>query len=211
VKEYNPRMGEERRSTQDFEEADTDEDYIDEEAEMAADEDRDEAEAEHSDNEADKETQKEIYIRPTIEYVAAPEGATAPTPEAIHLAFDSEGNFGQTNPFSPYAFDESRLTPPYRMLHDVELPPEADVSGWAENVRWAFEQHAYYRGVRHGEGWNESPEHMELIGQIRQTQLWASDELIAHVSRLQEEDEEVELACAGRDSGNSTGADYRLP
>jgi hypothetical protein len=188
-----PKNGRRTKKYSRLEEADTDENYIDEEAEMAADEDRDEEEAEYSDNEADKETQKEIYIRPTIEYVAAPEGATAPTPEAIHLAFDSEGNFGQTNPFSPYAFDESRLTPPYRMLHDVELPHETDVSGWAENLRWAFEQRAYYRDVRHVEGWNESPEHMELIGQIRQTRLWASDELIAHVSRLQEEDEEVEL------------------
>jgi hypothetical protein len=187
-----PKKGGRTKKRSRHEEADPDENYIYKEAEMTVDEDRDEAEAEHSDNKADKKTQ-EIYIRPPIEYVAAPEGAMAPTPEAINLAFDSEGNIGQTNPFSPYAFDESRLTPPYRMLHDTELPHEADVIGWAENLRWAFEQRAYYRGVRHVEGWNESPEHMELIGQVRQTRVWASDELVAHVSRLQEEDEEVEL------------------
>jgi hypothetical protein len=174
-----------------LEEADMEE-YMDEETEMAINGHKNKAEAEHNDNGTDKKVLKEVYIRPSIEYVASPEVATAPTSSEVALAFKGEGIAGDTNPFSPSVFDESRLAPPYRMLHDIEQPEDADVGGFAENLRWAVEQRAYYCGTRRVQGWNESSAHMKVIGQVRQTRVWASDELVAHASRLQEQEVEAE-------------------
>ncbi|KAF2014112.1 hypothetical protein BU24DRAFT_347885 [Aaosphaeria arxii CBS 175.79] len=80
-----------------------------------------------------------------------------------------------TSIFSPYAFLCSRDYPPFRMLHHIDQPHPGDVSGWAENLRWAAEQHELF-GV---ESWTECPEHMRLISRHRFEQIWVSDEWLA--------------------------------
>jgi hypothetical protein len=117
-----------------------------------ADEDKNRAETEHSDNGADKGTHEGVCVLPPIGSITLPEAATAPTPNNVALAFRGEGSVGETNPSSPYAFDEPRLAPLYRMLHDIEQPEDVVVSISAENPRWAFEQRAYYRGTRKVKG-----------------------------------------------------------
>jgi hypothetical protein len=118
------------------------------------------------------------YRRAPTEYVAAPESASIPPATAIEFAFSVQGNVGETDPFSAYAFGGPRHMPPYRMLHDIEQPDPADISGWAENLRWAFEQRACFCHTVQTEGWNESPAHMESIAQTRLKQLWTSEELL---------------------------------
>jgi hypothetical protein len=161
------------------------EEDLNREVKMVADEDKNGAEAEHGDDEADKGTHKQIHILPPNEYIAPPEVATSPTSSDVALASRGEDIVGGTNQFSPYTFDKSRSAPPCCTLHDIRPPKNPHVSGFAKHLRWAFVQRAYYTGVRQVEGWNESPAHME---RIRQTQVWASDELVAYVSRLQEEE-----------------------
>jgi hypothetical protein len=121
------------------------------------------------------------YARAPTEYVAAPEDASIPPAAAINLAFSTESNVGETDPFSAYAFGGPRHRPPYRMLHDIEQPSPADVSGWAENLRWAFEQRACFWHAVQTERWNESPAHMEFIAQTRLKHLWTSEELFGRL------------------------------
>jgi hypothetical protein len=110
-------------------------------------------------------------------------------PSMLHRQqlFAVEHDAGEMEVVSAYAFGGPRHQPPYRLLHDIEQPDQADVSGWAENLRWAFEQRACFYHTEQTEGWNESPGHMERIAQIRQKQVWASDELL---EQLQHEGDE---------------------
>jgi hypothetical protein len=126
----------------------------------------------------DEESHAEQYSRAPAEYVVPPAGAFAPSTAAVKLAFIAECNVGETKPFSAYAFGGPRHRPPYRMLHDIEQPDQLDISGWAENLRWAFEQRACFWHAVQTEGWNESSAHMEMIAQTRLKQVWASDELL---------------------------------
>jgi hypothetical protein len=138
-------------------------------------------EIEIEDEEADiwgGSTHVEQYTRAPAEYVAPPGDAVPSPAAAIRLAFAAEHDVGETDPFTTYAFGGPRYQPPYRMLHDIQQPHKADVSGWAENLRWAWEQRACFWHAAETEGWNESPAHMELIAQTRQKQVWASDELL---------------------------------
>jgi hypothetical protein len=121
------------------------------------------------------------YDRASASYVAAPEETSAPSAAAVSLSFQAEGNVGEIDPFSPYAFGGPRRRSPYRMLHDLEQPDPADISGWAENLRWAFEQRACFWHAVQTEGWSESPAHMELIAHTRLKQVWASEELLAQL------------------------------
>jgi hypothetical protein len=130
----------------------------------------------------EERTQLEQYNRAPAGYAAAPEEPAVPSAATVNLAFQAEGNVGETEPFSPYSFGGPRRRAPYRMLHDLEPPDPADVSGWAENLRWAFEQRACFWHTVQTEGWSESPAHMEVIAQTRLKQIWASDELLAQLA-----------------------------
>jgi hypothetical protein len=72
-------------------------------------------------------------------------------------------------------FNGPRRHPPFRELHRLTDPPANDVSDWAENIRWAKEQHAIFRS----ETWTEYGYHLELITTHRREMLWVSEEAIA--------------------------------
>ncbi|KAH8725700.1 hypothetical protein GQ44DRAFT_706952 [Phaeosphaeriaceae sp. PMI808] len=131
-----------------------------------------------------RKTERVEYVRAPAEYVAPFEQAITPSAATVEVAFESECRAGEVDPFSPYAFNGPRLRPPYRMLHDVQQPDAGDISGWAENLRWAFEQRACFWHTFQTEGWSESPEHMEAIAHTRLEQIWASDELLEHILTL---------------------------
>jgi hypothetical protein len=119
-------------------------------------------------------------------YATPPENSTIPgamavalDDDTIDLMFASQGQVGETDPYSAYAFGGPRHAPPYRQLYRIDLPDSADVSGWAENLRWAFAQNTLFRYPFRPDAWNESPEHMARIVQIRRDQYWMSEEFLA--------------------------------
>lgn len=134
----------------------------------------------------------EHYTPPSAEYVAPPAEATAPDKAAVVRAFNAERMAGETDMFSAYAFGGPRKQPPYRMLHDIEQPHKGDFSGWAENLRWAFEQRTCFYHSMQTERWNESPAHLEFIAQTRQKKVWASEELLEKIIEEQAEEEAEE-------------------
>jgi hypothetical protein len=70
-------------------------------------------------------------------------------------------------------FNGPRRHPPFRELHRLTNPLPHDVSDWAENIRWAKEQHAVYGS----DTWTEYDHHLELITAHRRM-LWVSEEAI---------------------------------
>lgn len=105
----------------------------------------------------------------------------------VAQAFRAEGFPGESDPYSAYAFGGPRHFPPYRYLHDIAQPDLWDVSGWAENLRWAFEQRVLFgRDHTTALGWNESPAHMACIEQERMQRVWASDELLEELMKENE-------------------------
>ncbi|KAF2245321.1 hypothetical protein BU26DRAFT_521803 [Trematosphaeria pertusa] len=112
------------------------------------------------------------YIHGLAHWVAPPSLTEEPSDARIICVFEEEGCLEETDPFSAYAFLGPRDSPPYRPLHRIDHPLTSDISGWAENLRWAAEQTATFRTG----GWNESPEHMERIHRIRVEQKWVSME-----------------------------------
>ncbi|KAF7447450.1 hypothetical protein Ptr902_12129 [Pyrenophora tritici-repentis] len=99
-----------------------------------------------------------------------------PVSEALNNTFLREGQVGEDDPYSAYAFGGPRHTPPFRRLYLIQQPDPAGNSGWAENLRWAFVQNTLYRDPYRPDAWNESPEHMEQIVQIRRELCWMSEE-----------------------------------
>ncbi|KAH7385352.1 hypothetical protein DE146DRAFT_200005 [Phaeosphaeria sp. MPI-PUGE-AT-0046c] len=138
------------------------------------------------------EKRSEAYKRAVAQYVAPPEHVAAPTLTDVYFAFRAEHEVGETEPFSAYAFGGPRHQAPFRMLRDVQEPHRADISGWAENLRWALEQETYFGYAMVNRGWNESPMHMQWIAFIRQEQVWASDELLKKVN------ENEDKKCGGK-------------
>jgi hypothetical protein len=123
-------------------------------------------------------------------YAAPPEDSVVPWEtalamsldyDAMNMTFESQGQVGETDPYSAYAFGGPRHAPPYRPLYRIGLPDPSDMSGWAENLRWAFEQNTFYRYPDRADAWNESSEHMELIVQIRIDRYWMSEEFEAQI------------------------------
>lgn len=113
--------------------------------------------------------------------------AVPPTSAALANAFDAEGAVGEADLYSAYAFGGPRCTPPYRYLSQITQPYSWDVSGWAETLRWAFEQRVLFaHSFPEATGWNESPGHMTCIERERKQRVWASDELL---EQLMESDE----------------------
>lgn len=136
--------------------------------------------------------------RPPLRWEKAPPTAGVMSFRALQYAFEmqqtseqSEGN----GPHDAYAFgDGPRTTAPFRPLHLIQGVKCADLSGWAENLRWAREQYMTFGE----EGWSECLEHMQRIAQIRQEQLWASSELMLFIqdkiAREVESEEAIEAA-----------------
>ncbi|KAF1912952.1 hypothetical protein BDU57DRAFT_340116 [Ampelomyces quisqualis] len=137
--------------------------------------------AEKTDEEDEEEVQFESYERAAANYVEPEEVAIAPAELDVAFAFATDRDVGETDPFGAYAFGGPRHRAPYRMLHHIQQPNDADTSGWAENLRWAFEQRACFWHAQRAYAWNESPTHMELIAEIRERQVWASDQLVAEL------------------------------
>ncbi|KAF1828292.1 hypothetical protein BDW02DRAFT_512669 [Decorospora gaudefroyi] len=150
-------------------------------------------------NEMEEITDMNDYTR-TATYVAPPGNTPITCAEIIQLshsggeamnrAFLKEGDIGEVDPYTAYAFGGPRHTPPFRYLYRIEQPDPADNSGWAENLRWAFEQNTLFRFPHRPDAWNESPKHMERIVKIRREQYWMSDEFL--------EQTEAEQDVAGR-------------
>lgn len=59
---------------------------------------------------------------------------------------------------SSLRFNGPRKSPPWRELHRLSGPAQDDFSDWAENIRWAKEQHRLYQSV-----WLEDPHSLETI------------------------------------------------
>ncbi|KAF1912951.1 hypothetical protein BDU57DRAFT_589732 [Ampelomyces quisqualis] len=70
-------------------------------------------------------------------------------------------------------FNGPRRHPPFRELHRLTDPHPHDVSDWAENIRWAKEQHAVFGS----DTWTEYDHHLELVTAHRRM-MWASEEAI---------------------------------
>lgn len=119
------------------------------------------------------------YVAPPGNAIMLWEVATESGDEAVDLAFARGGQVGESGPHSAYAFGGPRRSPPYQQLYRIDLPDPADVSSWAENLRWAFAQNTLFRYPCRPDAWNESPEHMECIVQIRGDRGWKSDEFLA--------------------------------
>ena len=68
-------------------------------------------------------------------------------------------------------FGGPRTAAPYRELYRLTDPEPWDVSDWAENIRWAKEQHRAF-GVT---TWTEYDYHLEQITQIRRQTMWVSE------------------------------------
>ncbi|KAF2004715.1 hypothetical protein P154DRAFT_458785 [Amniculicola lignicola CBS 123094] len=121
------------------------------------------------------------YSRPTPSYVQAPVIKIWPTEEMereLEEEFRLYGNlsfFNESHPYAANAFNGPRSEPPYRFLFRIDDPEANDISGWAENLRWAREQHEKFKAV----GWTESPGDMMSIWKIRQEQGWLSEECVA--------------------------------
>ncbi|KAF2998930.1 hypothetical protein E8E13_006290 [Curvularia kusanoi] len=125
------------------------------------------------------------YSRAPAQFVPLPPiiSVTEPMP-TVAQAFRAEGFTGESDPYSAYAFGGPRYSPPYRYLHEIAQPDPWDVNGWAENLRWAFEQRVLFgRDHTTALGWNESPAHMTCIEQERMQQVWASDELLEEIMK----------------------------
>ncbi len=71
-------------------------------------------------------------------------------------------------------FGGPRRSPPFRELYRLTDPSPSDDSDWAENIRWAKEQHRAFGSVT----WTEYDYHLELITEARRETLWVSEEAI---------------------------------
>lgn len=70
-------------------------------------------------------------------------------------------------------FRGPRRSPPFRELHRLTEPDPNDASDWAENIRWAKQQHRLFGSV-----WTEYDYHLELITEARHETMWVSEEAI---------------------------------
>ncbi|KAH6629565.1 hypothetical protein C7974DRAFT_424587 [Boeremia exigua] len=127
------------------------------------------------------------YVRALPEYVPPPPGVTvSPTLSTLTRAIRAEDFAGDSDPYSAYGFGGPRRTPPFRHLDQIELPRPWDITGWAENLRWAFEQRVLFAKEHPGAArWNESPQHMACIERQRTQLVWASDELLTFLEGIE--------------------------
>ncbi|KAF2998931.1 hypothetical protein E8E13_006303 [Curvularia kusanoi] len=78
--------------------------------------------------------------------------------------------------FAVYRFGGPRRSRPYRELHRLSKPYDWDTSDWAENVRWAEQQHKLFGSTT----WTEDPTHLETITFVRESTMWTSETALAH-------------------------------
>ncbi|KAF2849707.1 hypothetical protein T440DRAFT_124438 [Plenodomus tracheiphilus IPT5] len=75
---------------------------------------------------------------------------------------------------SCYRFRGPRRHAPFRELHRLTEPDPKDTSDWAENIRWAKEQHRAFGS----ETWTEYDYHLEMITEHRRGTMWVSEETV---------------------------------
>lgn len=75
-----------------------------------------------------------------------------------------------------------RTYPPYRELHKLRGLDPNDFSDWAENIRWAKQQHEKY-GTKDGHAWREKDFQLEVITAIRRETSWISEEYMSWLAR----------------------------
>lgn len=63
---------------------------------------------------------------------------------------------------------------PHRPLYQLCNPEPSDVSDWAENIRWAKQQHKYHQSST----WTDNPYYLDVIKEHRNVTRWVSDEAI---------------------------------
>lgn len=76
--------------------------------------------------------------------------------------------------FSPTRFNGPRLVAPFRELWTINDPLGSDISEWAENIRWAKEQHLNFDAGT----WTEHRDHLDQIAAFRKVTMWTSVEAI---------------------------------
>ncbi|KAF9730853.1 hypothetical protein PMIN01_10811 [Paraphaeosphaeria minitans] len=116
-------------------------------------------------------------------------GGSTMLSQALQYAYSAKPSPKTDDMFDAYAFGNGpRVTAPFRPLHRVTIKSlkSDDLGGWAENLRWAAEQHTTFGET----GWTECPEHMERIAELRQEQTWASAELVISIENNQQEEKE---------------------
>lgn len=155
--------------------------------------------------------------RPPLRWMKPPTTTGPICPFALRKAFNEERapdydseDEESDDPWAPYAFPVGpRIVAPFRPLHlmNTERLRVADVTSWAENLRWAREQFLTFGET----GWTESPEHMDLIAEIRMSQVWASGPLMISIEdEMAAEDEEEALMNAMMEESQAS-MQYREP
>ncbi|KAF2450987.1 hypothetical protein P171DRAFT_335396, partial [Karstenula rhodostoma CBS 690.94] len=135
------------------------------------------------------EDQNEEYVPKPTRWVKPPITGGAMSSQALQYAFEAQPSSEANDKFDAYAFGNGpRTFAPFRPLHLITVGNLKfdDLSGWAENLRWAAEQHSTFGET----GWTECPEHMERIAEIRREQTWASAELVLSIEDNQQEEDE---------------------
>ncbi|OAG06002.1 uncharacterized protein CC84DRAFT_1205641 [Paraphaeosphaeria sporulosa] len=136
------------------------------------------------------EDQVEEFVPPSTPWVKPPViGRAAMSFQALLYDFSAQPSPKTDDTFDAYAFGYGpRTMAPFRPLHLITIKSLKfeDLSCWAENLRWAAEQHTTFGET----GWTECPEHMERIAQFRCEQTWASAELVISIEDHQQEEEE---------------------
>lgn len=145
--------------------------------------------------------QNEVYVPKPVRWaqVSNP-GSSTMSFQALQYAFAVQPSPKPDDMFDPYAFGAGpRTEAPFRSLHLIIAKnlKTHDLSGWAENIRWADEQHTTFDET----GWTECPEHMERIAELRREQVWASAELVISIEEKQQEEEEDEAWVEGMVEG----------
>lgn len=122
-----------------------------------------------------------MYVPGPIRWIKPPPASDIISIQALQDASELQPSFRNDDKFRAYAFGNGpRSDPPFRPLHLVKIDElkSDDLSGWAENLRWAAEQYTTFEET----GWTECPGHMEQIAEIRIERTWASAALVLAIA-----------------------------
>ncbi|KAF1964337.1 hypothetical protein BU23DRAFT_64008 [Bimuria novae-zelandiae CBS 107.79] len=164
------------------------------------------------DETSDAKPEDSEYVPAPLRWVKAPPTTGMMSTQALEYVFNqrkpARGKDANNDPYNAYAFGNGpREVAPFRPLHLIRGVKSADVSGWAENLRWATEQYATFGET----GWTECPEHMDAIVQIRQEHIWASGELYLSIQDEWTQKEEDEVWVETMMRGTLASMEYREP
>jgi hypothetical protein len=123
-------------------------------------------------NQASQHLLATAYVAPPKDAIMPWTAVTKADDGAIDLASASRGQVGEIDPYRAYAFDGPCHAPLYRRLYCIDLQDSADVSKWAEHLRWAFAQNTLFHYPCRPDAWDESAKHKERMVQIRSDQNW---------------------------------------